>query len=109
MDRVTVTIDPSVGVSPADFVAAWGQDADAMATGTARVEKARGEVFVPGLVELVVVPLAVNLVSSALYDLVRHIVMKARRGKEVSEVEVVELATAEGERLVVVRCRRELP
>jgi hypothetical protein len=48
-----------------------------------------------------VIPVAVGLVSSALYDVVRRLVVRAAPKVDVSEVEVVEVALPEGDRVVV--------
>jgi hypothetical protein len=108
MSRVLVAVDPSVGVDPAGFVAAWGEVPEAAQAGPARVESVAPGQFVPGVAELIWVPLAVNLVSSAVYDVVRRVVQRARRGREVSEVEIVEFTSAGGDRVVVARARREV-
>jgi len=93
-------------VSAKDFVVAWDEDAEAVAAGAVRVEPAGGEVFLPGLVELVVLPFVVNIASTVLYDVVKRVVGRARKVREESELEVVEFTTAAGDRLVVVRARR---
>jgi hypothetical protein len=125
MSRVVLAVDAGVGITAQEFVVAWGQDEQASAAGPVRAELAGGQVFVPGLVEWVVLPLAVNLASSVLYDVVKRVLGRARSGKtseptepteateateatEVSEVEVREFTTAAGDRLVVVRSRREV-
>ncbi|GAA1383944.1 hypothetical protein [Catellatospora chokoriensis] len=112
MDRLLVVVDPEVGVPASAFAAGWGADPRASEIGPAVVEPSSGEVFLPGLVELVVVPVAVNLATSVLYDLVKRIVTAARKSGsgapgEVEALEVQDLARANGDRLVVVRWRRE--
>lgn len=119
MGRVVLAVDAGMGVSPGEFVVAWGQDEQASAAGAVRVEPAGGQVFLPGVVEWVVLPLAVNLASSVLYDLVKRVLGRARSDvvsevsevsavSELSEVEVSEFTTAAGDRLVVARSRREV-
>jgi hypothetical protein len=58
--------------------------------------------------EWVLLPVAVNMASSALYELVRRLVVRAGSRKEVSEVEVVEFTSGGGDRVLVVRARREV-
>ncbi len=108
--RVLVALDSSVGVGAAAFAGAWEGDVEARRVGSPVVEPVTGEVFVPGVLELIVIPLLVNVGSSGLYDLVKRLVAKARsEGRAgVEDVEVAEVMTAEGDRLVVVRSRREL-
>lgn len=108
MSRTLVAVDASVGVSSAAFATAWGEEPDAVAAGPAKVEGVPEGSFLPGVAELVLVPLAVNLASSVVYDLVRRVLRRAAGGREVSEVEVVEFTSANGDRVVVARARREV-
>ncbi len=107
--RLLVALDPGVGVSPVDLAVRWDADAEARSLGAARVEAPRGEVLVPGLVELVVIPLAVNLASNVLYDLVRRLVRRSQPSAdgERMELEVTEITTGQGDRVVVVRSAAE--
>lgn len=105
MAQVRVVVDPGVGVGPSDLVNAWVSD-PAVAGGPV-VEPAQGRVMLPGVLELLVLPVAVNLASSALCELVRSWVGRARGPAEpVVEFEVVEATDGQGNRVVVVRPRR---
>ena len=104
-----VALDPDVEVTAEVFVAAWADDPDTRESGPATVEQARPNTFLPGLAELVVVPLAVNLASAVVYDVVRRVVRRAgnrQQTRDVSEVEVIDFTSADGDRIVVVRSRR---
>jgi hypothetical protein len=106
MARVLVLVDPDVGVSPAELVNAWASDPPS-AGGQVVVEPAQGRVMLPGVLELLVLPVAVNLASSALYDLVRSWVGRARGpAKPVEDFETAESTDAQGNRVVVIRRRR---
>ncbi|HEX6684640.1 MAG TPA: tetratricopeptide repeat protein [Candidatus Limnocylindrales bacterium] len=99
-------MDTGVGVTPQQFLAAWGEDARASAAGAVRVEPAGGEVFVPGLVELVVLPAAVNIAPPALYDVVKRVLGRVRGDREAPEMEIMEVVSDSRDRMVVVRSRR---
>jgi hypothetical protein len=104
--RVAIALDPDLGVAPAAFVAAWAQDAQARAVGVAEVGiTGNGTAFVPGLLELVIIPLVVNLGSNGLYDLVKRLVT-SQSTTAVSEIETTEIVIAQGDRVIVVRTRR---
>ncbi|GAA1036319.1 hypothetical protein GCM10009557_46700 [Virgisporangium ochraceum] len=114
MDRLLVAVDSAVGVRAEDLAAVWRDDPEAAAVGPASVGDggSGGRVFVPGLVELVVVPLAVNLASTALYELVRRLVVRssAQQASQpapqpVLDLELVESTTPDGDRVLVVRTR----
>ena len=68
------------------------------------VETASGEIFFPGLVELVVIPMAVNFASSAVYDLVKKAAGRPRaEGKQESEVARPEVTPGGGDVIIVIR------
>jgi hypothetical protein len=105
MGRLVVVLDDGVGVSPAELAAVWADDAEARAAGGASVEAAPPGDFFSGL-ELVVIPLLVNLASSAITGLVGRLVDKARPDRAgQDELEITETTGADGDRVVVVRLR----
>lgn len=100
---LVVLLDPSVGIDSAGLAAAWNADETTAAVGSARVAADRGE-FIPGAVEMVVVPLAVNLASSAAYDLVKKILRGLRRDHEhAREPKVTGARAGSGDLVVMVR------
>jgi hypothetical protein len=100
-----IVLDPGVGVTPARFVALWAEDAHASALGHVEVRPAEGEVFLPGLVEFVAIPMGVNLATEAVIELVRRLVRRGRNAQPDVELELVEVRRANGDRVVVVRLR----
>lgn len=103
MVRLLVALDPGAGVRPAQLAAAWNADAEASVVGVARVEATGGGEFLPGVLELIVVPLAVNVASSAVYDLVRRLATRLRPERDKGLcMEVAEL-TSSDDHVVVVR------
>lgn len=110
MIRLVVVVERAVGVAPAELAAAWDQDAEAREIGSAAVEAPmRGE-FLGDVVALVVIPLAVNLASSAACALVSRVVAAMRPAKpNPNELEVVAAAGRGGELIVVVRTAGKRP
>ena len=110
-ERLVVVVDPGVGVSAGELAGVWAGDPEASALGEVRVEApTQGQVLFPGLLEFVVIPLAINLGSAVLYDVLRRVLHRSKpSGVAVEELELVESTTEEGDRLVVVRRRRESP
>jgi hypothetical protein len=105
--RVLVSLDPSVGVAAEELAAAWNADPWSGADGSAGVERVGPGTFLPGVVELVVLPLAVNLVSTVVYERVRGLVGRLRgtAAGSVDEVEVIEQGVG-ADRVLIVRVRR---
>jgi hypothetical protein len=102
--RLVVAVDRAVAVSPADLAEAWDGDAEARGAGLAAVEAPRPGEFLGDVLALVVIPLAVNLASSAACALVSRLVGRLRGGRPDSgELEVVAAAGGGGKTVVVVR------
>jgi hypothetical protein len=106
-----VAVDSGLGVEAGELARVWNADAQARGWGSARAEVSGSSVFLPGPAELIVIPLAVNLASTVVYDVVRRLVTRLREGGRGSsseeELEVIEHET-DSERLVVVRLRRSV-
>jgi hypothetical protein len=108
MSRLVVALGPGVEVTAADLAAAWDADEEAAAVGRATVETSGQGTFIADVLALVVIPLLVNVSSSAAYDLVRRAVAKARPAKpSPPEIEIVEMQSHDGDRVVVVRVRED--
>jgi hypothetical protein len=109
MVRLAVVLDRDLGIGVDALAAAWDADDEARHLGPAEVEPAGAGVFQPGLIELVAIPLAVNVASGALYDLLKRLITKLRGAGKASseELEIVEVETASGHRLIVVRSRQQ--
>jgi hypothetical protein len=104
MGRLAVAVDRAVGVSPADLAAAWDEDAEARETGLAAIEAPRLGMFLGDVAALVVIPLAVNLASSAACALVGKVVAALRPARpDTGELEVVAADGGDGELVVIVR------
>jgi hypothetical protein len=93
-----------VGITPEELAAVWGADPGSL--GAAAVEPADGQQYLPGLMELITIPLAVNVASNIIYDLIRRLVSGLRQNPGRDDFEVVEVTTAQGDRVVVVRPSR---
>ncbi|GGL96736.1 MULTISPECIES: hypothetical protein [Micromonospora] len=105
MARLVIAVDPATGISPTTLARTWEDDDEAAALGTASLHRPGPGTFWPGPAELVWVPLAVNLASTLLYDLIRRLVTKQRPPVDVTELELVETVSGD-DRVVVIRLRR---
>jgi hypothetical protein len=105
MTRILIAIDPDAEVQPIELAAAWNSDTEAQAVGTACAEETSGSDFFLGGVEVVVVSVLVNVGSSAIYDLLKRLVFGLRSDHhgESSGLEITEVTTRDGDRVVVVR------
>ena len=103
MGRIVVAVDLGVGFSPDEFASAWNRDRLTADTGSAVLERpARGS-FLRGVAEFVLLPLTTDVDDRALYKLVRHAIVQARRPEEFARVTMSGFFTREGDRFVVVR------
>jgi len=108
--RLVIALDPGVGLSPAELATAWDKDEQARAVGPASIEaSARGD-FLPDVLTLVAIPLAVNVASTAVTAMVGRLVARLRDARPGQpDIEVAELTRADGDRVVVVRVRGARP
>jgi hypothetical protein len=104
MPRVVIAVDPSSGLTAEELAEAWQEDDEAAAFGRPIVEGAPTTTYLPGVLELLVIPLAVNLASNVVYELVDRLVTRARvePGSRL-EVEVTVDGGHESDITVVVR------
>jgi hypothetical protein len=87
----------AAGVRPAEVPTAWDRDPEARKAGLASPEEPRRGDFLRDVLALVVIPLAVNLASSAACALVSRAVGKIRPLRpDAGELEVVAAAGAGG-------------
>lgn len=106
MADAMVVIEPPVGITPQQLADWWTADPDARQIGSASVQPATTAAYGPEIVEWVVVPLVVNLASSALYDTVKRLITRARPAPTPdTEVEIIQGTTDRGDPVVVVRTR----
>src|SRR5436305_11411372 len=105
MPWLALAVDPALEIGAAELVAAWEADEEARRLGSAGVEAAGRDMLLPGIAELVVIPLAVDIGGGALYDLVKRLVRTVREPTHhaVDELEIAELTTASADRVVVIR------
>jgi hypothetical protein len=110
MERMLLALDPAVGVSPESFAAAWEADEEARRLGPVGMEAAPGQQFIPGLIELIVIPMVVGVSTDVLTDLIRRLVRR-RQPPQFDDLEYDDpkLEVAEtmsrGDRILVVRLR----
>lgn len=106
MARLVVAVDPGVGVEVAELARLWNADGEALAAGPASTQAESSGTYLPDVNELIMIPLAVNLASNVVYDLVRRLVTRMRaQPSTAEELEIVEQRVGD-DRLVAVRVRR---
>src|SRR5262245_27337152 len=105
MGRLVVVLDPALKIRPVELASAWDGDGEARTAGTATVDTAEPGDF-SGVLELVVVPLAVNLASGAITAMLRRLLHKLRQDPSDAPVlEITETMLASGDRIFVVGIR----
>jgi hypothetical protein len=106
MGRLVLAIDPELGVSPANMVAAWNSDDEASLVGSATVEATTpGDFF--GVMDMVVIPAGVGLTVNGITAMVGRLIAKLR-GSHQADLEIAEMTT-NGDQIVAVRLRRARP
>lgn len=96
-----IVFDPALGITPAQFVAAWNDNPAYVSQGAARVEATETaksmDLASTGLA--VVSNIAIGLLTSLIYDLVKGVL--AERNEE-TQIQVQEVPQPDGTTLLVV-------
>jgi hypothetical protein len=102
--RLLVVVDGQVGVGSADLAAAWDSDTEARALGLAAVEASTPGAFLPDVMSLVVIPLVVNVASTAITAMVGRLMARLRQDRAGElRVEISGEPDGIGDVIVVVR------
>ena len=101
METYHITLSPDLGLSSADFIAAWNEDATARTNGeTQLVESTGKDYFDAAVANEIVLSLTTGIVGNALYDLIKAVLVK--RGVHKKHTHVEETKKSDGTRLLVV-------
>lgn len=101
-----IALSPELGVSPADFVAAWNETAACRAVATAGLAESTSRHYDPSLVAAaaltVLRDVSLGVAGNALYDLIKQTL--AGRGVR-RETAIIQVERPDGTRLLIVRIR----
>ncbi len=75
-----IVLSPDLGISPADFAAAWNETAEAHSIGDARVVAAKGEQFDLALLATILISVGTGAASNIISDLIMKVFEKQNRG-----------------------------
>ena len=65
-----IVLSPDLGISPADFAAAWNETAEARSIGEARVAAAKGEQFDLTLLATILISVGTGAASNIISELI---------------------------------------
>src|SRR2546422_9198522 len=104
MTRYQVVFSPELGLPPADFARAWNEDSDASSKAQAHLATDGAKGFDPTLAMAVdlLIALGVNITSSALYDLIKAIIVKKSAHKPPRHIHIREHKKPDGPSILVV-------
>ena len=71
-----IVLSPDLGISPADFAAAWNETAEAHSIGDARVVAAKGEQFDLTLLATILISVGTGAASNIISDLIMKVFEK---------------------------------
>ena len=71
-----IILSPDLGISPADFAAAWNETAETRDVGEARVVAAKGEQFDLALLATILISVGTGAASNIISDLVMKVFEK---------------------------------
>ena len=107
MDEQTyqIVLSPDFGILPEEFARAWNETAQARAIAEARLVEGKGTQFDLTFVAGILIGVATNVASSAIYDLIKEVIrrLQDRQSTHPSKhTHIEELNKPDGTRLVVV-------
>ena len=100
MENYQIALSPDLGLSPADFVAAWNEDAEARNQAEASLVPSTSEHYDPTLLVTILLSVATGAASNVLSELIIRIVERKKDAHKHTHVE--ETKKADGTRLLVV-------
>jgi hypothetical protein len=99
-----IALPPTLPVTPAHFVAAWNQDRATQDAGTAKVVQPSTAQYEPVTMGAVLVSIAAGVATSALYDLIKHLLIK--EGVQ-QRIEIQQIPNPSGDPTLVVTIKDE--
>ncbi len=103
-----LALDPALGLTPQDFAAAWNASPERRQAARVQVEAGTATQFDPSLgaaaVTLVVIPLLVGMLSSALFALIEEVL--ADKGVR-RKVHYQEITAPDGTRIIAISIEEE--
>jgi hypothetical protein len=100
MEAYQIALSPALGMSPADFVAAWNEQAEAYTNGTARLAETTSKGYLDPFTMTIVINIVTGIAASAIYDLVKKVV--ANQDAHHTHTHVEELNQPDGTRVLIV-------
>lgn len=98
-----IALSPELGLSPQDFITGWNETPECRALAHADLGESTSAQYDPllaGAAVAVLGSLALNVVSNALYDLIKKVL--AKKGVQ-QRTEIIQLDQPDGTRLLIVR------
>ena len=100
MENYQIALSPALGLSPADFVAAWNEDAEARKEAEASLVPSTSEHYDPSLLVTILLTVATGAASNVLSEFIIRVVEKKKESHKHTHVE--ETKKSDGTRLLVV-------
>jgi len=100
MEEYQIAFSPELSIDPADFVAAWNEEAEAIANGKARLDEATSKGYIEPVTTTIVIGIATGIAANAIYDLIKKIL--AKRGTHTTHTHFEELSMPDGTHLLIV-------
>src|SRR5947209_1457894 len=100
MENYYIALSPDIGLSPTEFVEVWNEEEECRAVAIARLVPPASQQYDFNLFADVLLALAMNVASSALYDLIKKALTKRRTPSKHIHIEA--LQKPDGTRFLVV-------
>lgn len=102
-----IVLAPDLDVSAADFAAAWNADEQTNIVAQAHVASSATKTYDPELINSIVIGVLSSLATSALYDLIKHVLTEMIEPRKVPQsIEIQQIDQPDGTRLLIVKRKR---
>jgi hypothetical protein len=100
MEAYQIALSPELGLSPADFVAAWNEEAESRAHGQAHLAEATSKGYFEPITTTIVIGVVTGIAANALYDLIKKVLVN--KDVHTTHTHFEELKKPDGTHLVIV-------
>ena len=102
-----IALSPDLHITPEEFAATWNEAVETRALADAHVSGAKGAQFLDPMLATLLLSVATNVASSALYDLIKDVIRRLQDKKNQppsphSHTSLVEMKKPDGTSIVVV-------
>jgi hypothetical protein len=99
-----IVIAPELSISTEDFIATWNDSPKCRAVAAARLDAPAHRSYEPLTASVVLIGLVSGIATNALYDLIKHVLIKKGVSKR---VEITQIEQPDDKRIIIIKMIKE--